>query len=106
MYLFICMFIKAAYVEMVSNLSTNASIQDYCSQTQILWHFNPPYGVNMSSNRILSLSCRWKLIIQARDKFWKKWTKDQFINALPDVLDSGGRQSMENKEREILEHAL
>ena len=96
-YIFICMCIKSAHVELVSILSTNASIH-YCSQ--ILWHFNPPYGVNISSNHILSLSYRWKFIIQACYKFRKKRTKGQFINAQPDILDGGARQCMENKQRE------
>ena len=32
--------------------------------------------VKMSSNRLLSLSCRWKLINQARDQFWSRWQRE------------------------------
>ena len=38
--------------------------------------------VKMSSNRLLSLSCRWKLINQARDKFWSQW-KREYLSTLP-----------------------
>ena len=32
--------------------------------------------VNMSSNHIISLSCRWKLITQVRGHFWLRWQRE------------------------------
>ena len=70
-YLFICMCIKAAQTELVSNLPTD--LHDLTALTKAHVLMGEPliqlFHVDMFFNRILSFSCRWKLIIQARYKF-------------------------------------